>query len=258
MKMRFSTLTVLATATIILALTATKQAAAQTYTLTFTNLTTSATTTGSPLTQSGQRFSPPVFIAHNAAYTLFTPGSTASFDIQNIAESGNSAPLLGTVNALLGGNVFSIGQTSLSAPLVQGQSTTATITVDAAHPFLSFASMLGWTNDGFVGLNGFDLRTVSGTTTINLGGWDAGTEKNNERSGFLGAIGGGNARDPEGGVITTHPGIVGNVDAPAAWNWTGAPARLTITAAPEPGTFALMAMAVAPVAGLLRRRRAVK
>ena len=47
---------------------------------------------------------------------------------------------------------------------------------------------------------------------------------------LLGALGGGNMRDPENGVITLHTGIRGDADAPIAWNFDPSlVARVTIT-----------------------------
>ena len=107
----------------------------------------------------------------------------------------------------------------------------------------------------FIGVNGLDLSTITGTVTINLFGYDAGSERNNEANGFLGALGLGNARDVEGGVITNHLGIRGDANAPAAWNWLpDAAASLTITPVPEPGTWALMLAGGLPLLGLVRRR----
>jgi hypothetical protein len=79
--------------------------------------------------------------------------------------------------------------------------------------------MLGNTNDGFSGFSGFDGYTLKGSASLDVRGYDAGSEKNNEKKGFLGALGAGNDRDPENGVITYHTGIRGDADAPKAWNW---------------------------------------
>lgn len=239
------------------ALSFTQDVAAQAsaYQITFTNLTSAAQTAGAPPAQTGQRFSPPVFITHGAGYSAYTVGQAAPEAIWRIAEGGDRSLLLAEANALLGGSVLSV-QAPLSAPLPQQQSVTVTVQADASRHLLSFASMLGWTNDGFVGLSGFDLATVTGSTTINLFGDDAGSEKNNEANGFLGALGLGNARDPEGGVITSHLGIRGDANAPAAWNWLPGPAAsLTITAVPEPQSWALMLAGGLAVAGLARGRR---
>ena len=214
------------------ALSFTQHAAAQAaaYQITLTNQTSAAQSAGAPSTQTGQRLSPPVFVTHSSAYNMYSLGQAAPETIWRIAESGDRSFLLNEVNGLMGTSVLSV-QAPLSAPLPQQQSVTVTVQANAANRFLSFASMLGWTNDGFVGVRSLDLSTVSGSLTVNLLAYDAGSEKNNEANGFLNALGLGNARDLEYGVITNHPGIRGDANAPAAWNWLPGPvASLTITA----------------------------
>lgn len=228
-------------------------AQAPAYQITFKNLTSNAAATGAATAQTGQRLSPPVFITHSADYTGYTVGQAAPETIWRIAEGGNRSFLLGEANALVGTSVRSV-VAPLSAPLPQQDAVTVMVNADASHHLLSFASMLGWTNDGFIGVSGLDLSTITGTVTINLYGYDAGSEKNNEANGFLGALGLGNARDPEGGLITTHLGIRGDANAPAAWNWLPGPAAsLTISAVPEPSTWALLVGGL-PLLHLLRKR----
>lgn len=91
--------------------------------------------------------------------------------------------------------------------------------------------MLGNTNDGFSGIAGVDAYDLKKPVTLEVRGYDAGSEKNNEKKGFLPALGGGNMRDPEDGVISYHKGIRGDADAPIAWNWdVNKPvARVTLT-----------------------------
>lgn len=225
------------------------EARAQFFQVTLTNLTNTAP-------NSGQPFSPPVFATHNASVHLWQTGQAASEGIQHIAEEGNRTFLVNALTPLVGTSVRDL-VTPLSSPLPQGGTVTINITADAAHPFLSTAFMLGWTNDGFSGLDTLDLRSIVGTQTFDLIGMDAGTEVNNEQTGFLGALGGGNARAPENGVITVHPGILGFADAPTSWNWSNPVGRLTITAvAPEPGTVGLLTLGLIPLAGLVRRKSA--
>lgn len=242
--------------TLAAALSLPQLAAAQApaYEITFKNLTSDAVATGPATAQTGQRLSPPVFITHSDAYTAFTVGQAAPETIWRIAEGGDRSFLLNEVNALVGASVRSVAA-PLSAPLPQQDSVKVTVQADASHHLLSFATMLGWTNDGFVGVSGLDLSTITGTVTINLYGYDAGSEKNSEANGFLGALGLGNARDPEGGVITTHLGIRGDANAPAAWNWLPGPAAsLTISAVPEPSSWALLLAGGLPLLHLLRKR----
>ena len=45
----------------------------------------------------GQPLTPPVAALHNAGFDVFTVGQPASFEVKEIAENGNSAPLLGVL-----------------------------------------------------------------------------------------------------------------------------------------------------------------
>jgi hypothetical protein len=67
--------------------------------------------------------------------------------------------------------------------------------------------------------------------TVEVPGYDAGSEINSEKNGFLGALGAGNEREPENGLIAQHTGIRGDADAPKDWSWdVKAPvARVTFT-----------------------------
>jgi hypothetical protein len=183
----------------------------RTFDVTLTDLTNTAE-------NSGQPFSPPVFVTHDATVKLWDMAGTASLGVQNIAESGNRTEQVNVLTPLVGTSVKSL-ETPLTSPLLPGASVTVRVTADAAHPFLSHVWMLGRTNDGFGGQNAVNLYEQSGTKTYDIRGLDAGTEINSEKKGFLGALGSGNARDPENSVIHLHEGIVGRGDAPASWNW---------------------------------------
>ena len=201
----------------------------RTFDVTLTDLTNSAD-------NSGQPFSPPVFVTHNSNVKLWDVNGIASLGVQNIAESGNRTAQVSALQPLVGTSVMSL-VTPLSSPLLPGTSVTVRVTVDAAHPYLSHVWMLGRTNDGFGGQNAVDIFNQEGTKTYNILGLDAGTENNSEKRGFLGSLGGGNARDPENGLIRLHEGITGRGDAPASWNWSSGAipanqnpvARVTIT-----------------------------
>jgi Spondin_N len=256
MKLNLSPRSLALTVATLSLLSLSREAFAQrTFVITLTNLTSNASTTGAPINQTGQALSPPVFVTHSNAYNMFTVGQTAPETIWRIAEGGDRSFLLNEVNPLVGTSVLSVAA-PLTSPLLQQQSVSVVVQMDSSHRFLSFASMLGWTNDGFVGASNIDLSAIATSMTVNLTGFDAGSEKNSEATGFLGALGGGNARDTENGVITNHTGIAGIAQAPTAWNWLPGPAaRITITAAPEPGSLALIVLAGAPLLGATLRRR---
>ncbi len=200
-----------------------------TYEVTITNLT------------SGQPLTPPVVATHRKPFHIFEVGDPANFEVKEIAENGNNAPLL----AALAGekHVFDIAEGS-TGPLVPsadpggsgfGDSVTLTITSAKGAKYLSFASMLICTNDGFTGIDGMRLpKKVGDTVTLSTAGYDAGTEVNTEDfadivppcQGLIGISSGDpgtGMSDPalaEGDVIRHHPGIVGGVDlVPGVHGW---------------------------------------
>jgi hypothetical protein len=166
---------------------------------------------------TGQPFSPS-FFATRAATTapLWEMGKTAPDNLVAVAEGGNIGGFSGDAAGKVGKE---FGDAALAIHALPGQTRSVTIHVDAQHPLIDGAWMLGNTNDGFSGFTAFDAYNLSGTKTLDVRGYDAGSEKNSEKKGFLGALGGGNNRDPENGVITFHTGIRGDADAPKAWNW---------------------------------------
>jgi hypothetical protein len=184
---------------------------------------------------TGQPFSPSFFQTRAAtAAPLWVLGQKASDNLVAVAEGGNIGGFSGTAAGMLGKDV---GDAALAVHTLPGQTRTVTIHVDAAHPVIDGAWMLGQTNDGFSGFTGFDAYNLTAPKTLDVRGYDAGSEKNNEKKGFLGALGGGNDRDPENGVITYHTGIRGDADAPKSWNWdvTKPVARVTFTPMPTVG-----------------------
>ncbi len=166
---------------------------------------------------TGQPFSPSVFESHTAdAAPLFKLGDKASDALVAVAEGGN----IGMYSVMAAMNKDStIGDAELAIHTLPGQTRTIVVHVDEKHPLIDAVWMLGNTNDGFSGFAGFDAFHLTAPATLDVRGYDAGSEKNNEKKGYLGALGGGNDRDPENGVITYHTGIRGDADAPKAWNW---------------------------------------
>jgi Spondin_N len=178
---------------------------------------------------SGQVFSPGVFFSHNtSAPPLFLEGVRASFELQRIAEEGNTAPLLsGRITRKFGG-AYGSAVPTLSIQPERAQ--TVLFKVDSEHPLITGAFMLFHTNDGFAGIHDVDAFNTDETQTIDLFAYDAGTENNNELGEFLPAMK-GIERDPENGVVRQHEGLRGDADAPGAWKFDPARpvARITIS-----------------------------
>jgi hypothetical protein len=197
----------------------------------------------------GQPLTPPVVATHRAATDMFTVGQPASFALKEIAENGNLAPMV----ALLESDKHVVGSAAAAAPLVPaglpgsamfGDSVTLTVTASEGAKFLSFASMLICTNDGFTGVDSLRLpKAVGDTVTVRSAGYDAGTERNTEdfadivppcqalvgvSSGEPGT-GTSNPALAEGGVIHHHPGIAGGADlVSAVHGWTDPAAEITV------------------------------
>lgn len=179
---------------------------------------------------TGQGFSPAFFATHGAgAAPLFKLGEPAGEALWNVAEAGNVGPFSGAAAGAIG---TTYGAASLAIHTPPGASRTLYIRVDKDHPLLSGVFMLGMTNDGFSGVSAIDAYDLTGPMTVDAPAYDAGSEKNNEKRGYLGALGGGNVRDPENGVVTRHTGIRGDADAPAAWKFDPAAPVARITLAP--------------------------
>ncbi len=219
---------------------------AETFSITLTNLTSTGP-------NSGQPFSPPVFVTHDATLSLWEAGQAASPGLALIAEEGSNGILVTDLQTQLGAGVSQIVTPSIS-PLMPGQSLTFTVTTDATRPFLSSVWMLGRTNDGFAGNNALDLFGVLAPGGFDLFAFDAGSEVNNESALFLPALG-GTLNDPENGTVSLHTGIRGDADAPASWNFSGAVARVTVVVVPEPATLWLLSGGILTGVALVRRKR---
>jgi len=206
----------------------------KTYKVTITNLT------------AGQPFSPPVVVTHSKRTGIFSVGETASEAIQAIAENGNNGPLLAALDD--DANVHQV--VAGMAPLVPandpggtgfGNSMTFEITAHGRARFLSFASMLICTNDGFTGLD--TLRLPRYKKTVYSAGYDARTEINTEDfadivppcQGLIGVssddpgTGTSNPLLAEDGVIIPHVGIIGGIDLfPEVHGWSDPVAKIEI------------------------------
>ena len=188
-----------------------------TYEVTVTNLT------------AGQPITPPLIVTHAKDAGFFTVGEQASSELQQLAENGNLEPLANMLAEKRG--VADIIQGT--APLVPANdpgetglahSETFEITAKGNERFISFASMLVCTNDGFAGID--SVRLPIHQKTIFAMGYDARTEMNTEDFADMvppcqTAIGvssddqGTGQTNPalsEDGIIIPHPGIMGDED----------------------------------------------
>ncbi len=210
-------------ALLVSASVASADAPVATYEVTITNLT------------GGQPFTPPVIATHRAATGMFDVGRPASFALKEIAENGNLGPMIAQLDA----DKHVSDSVAAAAPLVPaglpgsamfGDSVTLTVTASEGAKFVSFASMLNCTNDGFTGVDSLRLpKDVGDAVIVGSAGYDAGTERNTEDfadivppcQGLVGVTSGEPRTDTsnpalaEGGVIHHHAGIVGADLVPA-------------------------------------------
>jgi hypothetical protein len=239
MRHRFVALIVAVAALVFLATvsSAAAEAPVATYEVTIVNLT------------AGQPLTPPVVATHRAATGMFRVGQSASFALKEIAENGNLAPMI----AQLGADKHVSDSAAAAAPLVPaglpgsamfGDSVTLTVTASEGAKFVSFASMLICTNDGFTGVDSLRLpKDVGDAIVKRSAGYDVGTEMNTEDfadivppcQGLVGVsssepgTGMSNPTLAEGGVIHHHPGIAGGADlVPAIHGWTDPVAEITV------------------------------
>jgi hypothetical protein len=203
--------------------------AAHLYEVVVTNLTT------------GQPLSPAVAVTHTRGVSLFGRGQAASDGIRAIAEDGNPAVAAAGLAGIPG--VSDVVTTAAPIGIVGSalfpSSLRFEITAAADANFLSFATMLICSNDGFAGLDAVRLPHGAATETAYAAAYDAGTEANDEASGSIVppcfgigpvvmANAGGGGRVAEQDVIRMHPGIVGGAALSSPHAWSGAIARVTI------------------------------
>ena len=173
----------------------------------------------------GSYFTPILIAAHDKETDLFEVGSSASTELQAMAEGGDISGLSARIMAA-GGKVVENPAGGLLGP---GGKTSASMKLEKiAKIRLSMVAMILPSNDGFVGLDSLSLPWFPGTYTYFLNGYDAGTEANDEivnGGGMVGIPGipaapGGDNGANASGVINTetnqtvhiHRGVLGDQD----------------------------------------------
>ncbi len=190
----------------------------KTYEITITNLT------------PGQPITPPLLVTHSENVGFFTVGEIASNGVQQLSENGNSEPLVKMLQGKAGISDIVQG----TAPLVPANdpgntglnySETFVVSAEGDMRYLSFASMLVCTNDGFAGIDSVKLPYYKQKTVYAMA-YDARTEMNTEDFADMvppcqGAIGASSGEEGTGssnpdlaekGIVIPHPGIMGNAD----------------------------------------------
>ncbi|MEZ4712517.1 MAG: spondin domain-containing protein [Caldilineaceae bacterium] len=139
----------------------------------------------------------PVFYAtHNDQWSLFTPGQTASAGLEELAEDGSPAGLVGEHTGATGTGM--VGAQPITdqrpadppGPAFTGESYTFSVTPTADFPYLTLAAMVVQTNDVFLAFGPHGLRLLDendnprSTAAIlhdfnhAMAIWDAGAEAN--------------------------------------------------------------------------------
>ncbi|MFT4928227.1 MAG: hypothetical protein ACI8WB_004346 [Phenylobacterium sp.] len=202
------------------------------------------------LTQ-GIHFTPLIVGAHTGDTSLFSVATTASSQLQMMAEGGDISGL----NTMLTDAAADVMANPAEGLLAPAMSTSLTLNTTDGNNYLSLTAMMLPTNDGFVGLDSWMIPSEAGTYTIWLNAYDAGTEANDEMivggaGGAPGAPGipaapGGNGGANGSGVADTqsnanvhiHRGALGDDDLTGGQSdldnrvhrWLNPVAKVTVT-----------------------------
>ncbi len=150
-----------------------------------------------------------VAVVLHASGNLWSIGGVPSVELEMMAEGGDNSGLL----------ALGMAASSGTAPIGPSGNETISVTVqDVTDAKLSVATMLVNSNDGFSGLNAWDLSQLavgdSWSTTARV--YDSGTEINSEASGTMpGPADGGEGFNPmrnDTGFVAMHPGVVSGDD----------------------------------------------
>ena len=182
----------------------------------------------------GQVFSPPIVIAHDSKFSLFTLGDPASPGLALLAEEGMPVDLIGELNP--DKSDFAVADDFVPP----GKS--ITVPLEISKPgrmrFISVAGMLVTTNDAL-----FAARDIwylgKRNLVVKAAAYDAGSERNSEDCNYIPGPPCGNspAHDPAApeGYVHVHAGIhgfnsEGDVSSlnPAVSDWNNPVAKITI------------------------------
>ena len=189
----------------------------RTWQVTITNLTPAGS----------QPLSPPLLVVHSRQADVWSVGTIATHPVAAIAEDANNAPAESALTGYRG--VLSV-RTGAGGPIPPGATRTYSVQTRGKFDRLTILTMLVNTNDGFTGLDSLHLHGHGATRSTMA--YDAGSERNNERIGFIPGPCCNHpfVRDPEGALIRMHEGITGRGDLnPAVYGWSGPVARIEVS-----------------------------
>lgn len=156
---------------------------------------------------NAQPISPPIAVLHEAGFSLWKTGQSASIALEVMAEGGDASQL----QTEAGTRESDIA----TGPLLSGTSDSLMLEAEANYQYLTVAGMLVNTNDAFTGINSIDVSDlgVNQSHTVLAPIYDAGTESNSENVNTIpgpaaGGEGFASERDDVTSVITYHPGVV--------------------------------------------------
>jgi hypothetical protein len=185
------------------------------YEVTITNLT------------RGTLLTPVLVVSHAPGLHLFAEGEAASEELAQLAEGGATQPLQDALTA--SGKVH---DATTSGPIPAGESVTVELGASHNARFLSVASMMLPTNDGFIALNGVRVAGRGKTRVFYSPGYDAGSELNDEACvNIPGPHCGGEGYNPAGGegYVHIHAGLHGIGDVLASdHDWRNPVAKITV------------------------------
>lgn len=173
-------------------------------------------------TTGGNTFTPVLTAAHSADTYLFKTGMMASDALAMMAEGGNVSALDAMVQD------SGAGVTATAAGMTMAGMSNSVMLDSMDYKYLSLTAMILPSNDGFVGLDSWMIPQVSGTYTIRVNSYDAGSELNDEiingggalgAAGIPGAPGGQSGMNAmgipgvmEANYVHPHPGVIGDFD----------------------------------------------
>lgn len=201
------------------------------------------------LTQ-GMYFTPLALVAHIPDASLFELGEAASSELQSMAEGG-SIDGIATIGESISADVLANPAEGLLGP---GTSASGSLMTTDTNTVLSVVAMILPSNDGFVGLDNWEIPTEAGSYTVYLNAYDAGTEANDELRGsgtpgeagmpvpppledLIGSGGSGVATEEANATVHIHRGNIGDSEFDAGTSdvtntvhrWLNPIAKLTVT-----------------------------